>query len=297
MGVVLRFALVCSVVGGMATAATAAAPGDEPATTTPPEGETSTDADEGAKPKEPGRGDFDAGGQVRFPSGPDEMGEYATWNWVAVDMVGRYFLLDSVTINGTMPVALIKPEDVGGIEPRMIGGMTVSLEAKLPKMPMQPKAYEGDVSLVLTGVYMREGALLLSKNDYPLFVGDFKPGFAAGITTKIKLSTLVDFSMTPVYAYQSGTTESLTALQLPMSLILGVGSLAKVSADLGIFTGDDISFRGKNGGRLAAGGSLTLKIGPILAHAGAGVASLLTGGLYPTIRDSVYIDVNVKYAK
>lgn len=38
-------------------------------------------------------------------------------------------------------------------------------------------------------------------------------------------------------------------------------------------------------------------IGPILAHAGAGVASLLTGGAYPTIRDSFYVDLNVKYAK
>jgi hypothetical protein len=40
-----------------------------------------------------------------------------------------------------------------------------------------------------------------------------------------------------------------------------------------------------------------VKIGPILAHAGAGVASLLTGGMYPTISDSVYIDVNAKYVK
>jgi hypothetical protein len=38
-------------------------------------------------------------------------------------------------------------------------------------------------------------------------------------------------------------------------------------------------------------------LGPIITHAGAGVASLLTGGAYPTIRDSVYIDLNVKYAK
>ena len=41
--------------------------------------------------------------------------------------------------------------------------------------------------------------------------------------------------------------------------------------------------------------SADLGIGPILAHAGAGVASLLTGGMYPTFSDSVYIDVNAKY--
>jgi hypothetical protein len=71
----------------------------------------------------------------------------------------------------------------------------------------------------------------------------------------------------------------------------------QTSADLGVFTGDNYSFSGSDGGRIAAGGSLTVKIGPILAHAGAGVASLLTGGLYPTISDSIYVDVNAKYVK
>src|SRR6185503_14980605 len=66
------------------------------------------------QPKQPGRGDFDAGGQVRLPSGPDEMGQYGTFNWVAVDLKGRYFVLDSVTINGTVPVALIKPDTAMG---------------------------------------------------------------------------------------------------------------------------------------------------------------------------------------
>src|SRR5436190_9871221 len=50
--------------------------------------------------KEPGRGDFDAGGQVRLPSGPDEAGQYAAFNWIALDLKGRYFLLDGVTLNG-----------------------------------------------------------------------------------------------------------------------------------------------------------------------------------------------------
>src|ERR1041385_3729596 len=46
------------------------------------------------KKKEPGRGDFDAGGQARLPNGPDAMGKYAAFNWVAFDLKGRYFLLD-----------------------------------------------------------------------------------------------------------------------------------------------------------------------------------------------------------
>jgi hypothetical protein len=46
-----------------------------------------------------------------------------------------------------------------------------------------------------------------------------------------------------------------------------------------------------------------VKIGPILGHLGTGFASLLTGdpmttqAAYPSIMDSVYFDLNVKYAK
>ena len=139
--------------------------------------------------------------------------------------------------------------------------------------------------------------MLLSDKDFPLFTGDMKPGFAGALITKVKLSSLVDFSLLPAWVYQSGSADSLSAVQIPMSLILKLGEPVKVSADLGIFTGDDYSFSGDNGGRIYAGGALDLKIGPILAHAGAGVASLLTGGAYPTISDSVYVDLNVKYAK
>jgi hypothetical protein len=268
-----------------------AEPESPPATV---EGES---GDGDGKPKQPGRGDFDAGGQVRLPSGPDEMGEFATFNWVALDVEGRYFLLDSVTINGSMPLAVKKPDTYLGAEPSIIGGMTVTLEAKLPKMPFQPKKYEYDMKLVLGGSYMREGAMLLSNKDFPLFVGDFQPGFTGGALMRIKLSSAVDFSLDPVYVYQAGTDDSLMAVQIPMSTILAVGETLKLSADLGVYTGDEFSFSGDDGGRIAAGGSLEVKIGPIIAHAGAGVASLLTGGLYPTVGDSVYIDLNVKYAK
>jgi hypothetical protein len=256
------------------------------------------DAGADAAPEEPGRGDFDAGGQVRLPSGPDEMGEFDSFNWIALDLVGRYFLLDSVTINGTIPLAVKKPDMLaGGVEPSMIGGMSVTLEAKLPRPPFNPTSYETDLTLILSGAYMREGAMLLSAKDFPLFVGDFQPGFTAGSHVRIKLSSLVDFTTAPVFVYQSGSADALTAVQLPTSTVVALGSLVRVSADLGIFTGDDYSFSGDDGGRIAAGGSLTVKLGPILAHAGAGFASLLTGGMYPTVRDSLYIDLNVKYAK
>jgi hypothetical protein len=250
------------------------------------------------KPKQPKRGDFDAGGQVRLPSGPDEDGKFATFNWVAVDLKGRYFLLDSVSVNGSIPIALIKPDTVGGtIEPSMFGGIMLTLDAKLPKGPFSPKKYDTDIGLLLSGGTMREGAMLLSDKDYPLFAGDFKFGFSTGLRAKIKLSSLLDFSMTPLFVYQDGSNEAADAIQIPMSIIIGLGETLKLSADTGVFTGDDLSFKGKNGGRISAGGSLTVKLGPIMAHAGAGVASLLTGGLYPTVKDSFYVDLDVKYVK
>ncbi|HEY4176072.1 MAG TPA: hypothetical protein VGM90_04545 [Kofleriaceae bacterium] len=276
-----------------------------PAQQTP--GVTSTPAptepppEEQKGPKEPKRGDFDAGGQVRFPSGPDENGKYASFNWVALDGKARYYLLKQVTADALIPMAVKKPDSINGgtTDPSIFGGMNLRLEAKfhVPKMPFMK--FESEMGLMFSVAYMREGAMLLSDKDFPLFVGDFHPGMTGGVIMKIKLSSLVDFSLLPSYVYQKGSTESLTALQVPLSLILKLGSLVKLSADAGVFTGDDISLRAKNGGRIYLGAALDVKIGPIITHAGAGFASLLTDqmGLYPTIKDSVYVDLNVKYAK
>lgn len=251
------------------------------------------------KKKEPGRGDFDAGGQVRLPNGPDEDGAYATFNWIAFDMKARYFLLDQVTLNANIPLAVKKPDtiDMGAVDPRLIGGMSVRLDAVISGdgFPMMRKGTK--VGLSLGAAYMREGAMLLSEKDYPLFAGDFKPGLTGALITKVKLGNVVDFSLTPALIYQSGTMESLTAVQIPMALILKLGDVAKLSAELGVNTGDDYSFSASKGGRISTGAALDLKIGPMLLHGGVGVASLLTGGLYPTISDSFYIDLNAKYAK
>jgi len=272
------------------TALTSTALAQEPPAEEPP-------ADD-AKVKKPKRGDFDAGGQVRLPNGPDEMNQFATFNWVALDVVGRYFLLDSVTVDGKVPLAIIKPDALmTGEEPSMFGGASIGLTAKLPRMPFQPSASQTEVGVVLTGAYMHEGAMLLSEKDYPRFVGDFQPGFSAGAIAKLKLSSLIDVATTPVFVYQSASAGALTAVQVPASANVRLGSLLQVSADAGVFTGDDFSFGGDDGGRISAGGSVTVKLGPILAHAGAGVASLLTGDLYPSVADSVYFDLNVKYAK
>jgi hypothetical protein len=253
------------------------------------------------KQKEPGRGDFDAGGQARFPSGPDEAGEYASFNWVAVDLKGRYYLLDQIWVDAMVPLAVKKPEDamIGGamVDPRLFGGMQARLEAKLAVPKTSLVKYETEMGLAVTLGYMREGAMLLSDKDFPLFVGDFKPGVALGAPMKVKMSSLLDFVLAPAWVYQSGTIESQTAVQIPLALKVALGNLLKVSFDLGIYTGDDYSFSGDNGGRISTGAALDIKIGPIALHTGAGVASLLSGGMYPSISDSVYVDVNVKYVK
>lgn len=257
-------------------------------------GQTPPPAEEEKKPKEPKRGDFDAGGQLRFPSGPDEAGEYATFNWVAFDLKGKYYLLKSVTLNGHIPLAVKKPEMFGAVDPRMIGGMMLRLDATLPR---------SSLGVTLTTAYMREGAMLLSEKDFPLFAGDFQPGISGGVLAKLRLGRLLDFALVPVFVFQKGTSENYTAIQIPTSLIVKLGSLVKVSADLGIFTGDDVSLRAKNGGRIYAGGAIDVKLGPIALHLGAGVASLFTDdsmgtkSLYPSLGESVYVDVNVKYVK
>jgi hypothetical protein len=283
-----------------AAPATTPGPGESSAATAEKKQETAAPP---AKKKEPGRGDFDAGGQARFPSGPDETGgNFKSFNWVAVDARGRYYILDHVTADAIVPLAVKKPDStmVGGamVDPKLFGGFLVRLEAKaaMPNLPIiAGKGTEAGISL--TFGYMRERAMLLSEKDYPLFTGDLKPGFAGGVPIKVKLSSLVDFSLVPAWVYQSATLGSLTAVQVPMSLRLALGELVKVSADAGVFTGDDYSFSGSKGGRIAAGGALDVKIYKVIVHAGAGVASLLTGGVYPTIGDSVYVDLNVKYAK
>ena len=260
-------------------------------------------AEEKKKAKEPKAGDFNAGGQARFPSGPDEMGQYANFNWVAVDLKGRYYLLKQITLDANIPLAIIKPDSFGPtgatVEPSTFGGGTLTLDARIQAPKMPGIKYDTVVGLNLSVGYMREGAMLLSDKDFPLFVGDFKPGFAGGLVTKIKLSSLLDFALIPTWVYQSGSMESITAVQIPLALQVGLGDFLKVNVELGVYTGDDYSFSSDNGGRIATGASLDLKIGPMLLHAGAGFASLITGvgGFYPTIGDSFYVDLNAKYAK
>jgi hypothetical protein len=293
-----RIALVLVAIGGTASAQPAPPPSGIPGISDPNATTTTTTVqpEQPSQPKQPKRGDFDAGGDVKLPSGPDASGRYATYNWITANARGRYYLLDTVTVNATIPLAVIHPDMLmDGTHPQMIGGLSARIDATLP----HPVQRSSQIGLTLTLGYMRQGAMLLSDKDFPLFDGKFEPGLAAGIISRIKLSSLVDFSLQPVWVRQAGEgmSPSQSAVQIPTSLIIALGSLVKLNTDLGVFTGPDYSFGGDSGGRIYAGGSLDVKLGPILAHAGAGFASLLTGKDYPTIGDSLYVDLNVKYAK
>ena len=72
--------------------------------------------------------------------------------------------------------------------------------------------------------------------------GGFQPGFAGGLITKIKLSSLLDFALLPTWVFQKGEMESLQAVQIPLALQVALGSLLKLNLELGVYTGDDYSF-------------------------------------------------------
>jgi hypothetical protein len=256
--------------------------------------------EEKAEEKKHKSGDFDAGGQARFPSGPDAAGNYASFNWVAVDAKGTYYLLPSITANALIPLAVKKPDTINGgmTDPSMIGGIHTKIDAWIPKLPKLPfMKYDVKMGVTLGVAYMREGAMLLSDKDFPVFTGGFQPGMSTGLIMGIKLSSVVDFNFNPVLLLQKGEMQNHSAIQVPVSTVIKLGSVVKLGVEAAVNTGDDISLQGKNGGRIMVGGSLDLKIGKIIIHTGAGLASLLTGPAYPNVTDSVFVDINAKYAK
>lgn len=252
--------------------------------------------------KLPKPGDFDAGGNLKFPNGPDTEGKYATYNWIAVDLKGKYQLFDVLEVNANIPLAVHHPDTLpmSQREPKLFGGINARLELKTPKPPVIPLFnYEATLGLVVSAAYMHEKAMLLSDKDFPLFVGNYEPGLTAGLIMKLKLSSLLDFSFLPLWIHQANPGDAIDALQVPLALIIKLGSVVKLQAELGIYTGDGLSLRARDDGRVQAGGSLDVKVWKLLLHAGAGAASLVTGGtgMYPSVRDSVYVELNVKYEK
>jgi hypothetical protein len=180
------------------------------------------------------------------------------------------------------------------LQPKLFGGFTVRPELALGKL----------IGAGLTLGFLRERAVLLSEKDYPAYFGDLT--FAAAIGPWVKLKGFgLDFALQPSLVYQAAgdTGEAVTGLQLPVAASLSLSTLLKVAVEAGVYTGDDFALGAADGGRISLGAAVDVRLGKLIVHVGAGVASLLTSdepmslALYQSIGDSVYLDLNVKFAK
>jgi hypothetical protein len=239
-------------------------------------------------PNKPKRGTFDAGFKLRFPSGPDDMGEFGQFNFVALDLQGRYFLLDQLSLDGLVLLAPLHAEP-GGLETKLFGGFLAGPTVNLDKQ----------FGIDLKAGFLTEGAVLLSEKDAPIYIGDLKLAAKVGPWLKFKMGG-IELNLLPQIVFQA-TDDKIVALQLPTSAAVSLGETLKVGLELGVYTGDDFDPRPSEGGRIAAGAAIDLKINHIRIHAGAGFATLLTDDMgangYAKIGDSVYIDLNAKYVK
>lgn len=233
-------------------------------------------------------GNFNAGGKVRFPNGPDEMGDFKSFNWVAVDLHGKYNITNMIGVGGTIPLAVKKPDGFS-----VFGGMLARPELRLG----------ATIGAYVDIGFLKERAVLLSDKDYPAYVEDADYTLATRVGPWIKLkANVVYLSVLPAFVYQAaGQAEAVTGFQLPLNAMLRAGELLKVSADLGIYSGDDFKLGAADGGRIAIGAGVDIKVGHIALHLGTGLASLLTsdemGAAYPSIGKSLYFDINAKYVK
>jgi hypothetical protein len=259
-------------------------------------GYTTVEPQKPAVPDDPdAAGKFNAGGALAFPSGPDANDKYAAFNWVTLNGKARYNLAHAVRAYINIPIALKHPDLPAPASPSMFGGFTArgELGSKV-------------IGLQLTAGYMKEQSFFYSEKMFPAFIGDYTSCLSAGAYINFKFIGLY-FATAPTLAYQGagqfkradGSDDGGTAIQLPVSAAIHLGSLLEVAADTGVYTGPGLSLHSSEGASIFAGGSVTVKIKPVQVHLGTGVASLLTDQMaaYHSIGESVYFDLNVKYVK
>lgn len=264
-------------------------------------GETDATAEAGPPEEESQKGKVDAGGKLRFPSGPDEMGEFGLFNWIALDLRARYGVTDSISGGLFVPLAIVRPDvPEGADEPEIFGGVLG----------------EGSLALMkVIGVRAQIGVLqrsgwLLSQYDYPIYTGDMKFGLKLGpmldarvaaFGSKLELSAAADV----VLAFGAdvddmGEDKMLTALQVPVAALVQLSDLLKVGLTAGIYTGPEFKLGAEDGGRIPLSAAASLKTGPIYLDLGLGFASLVTsdqmGAVYPELMDSLSIGLNVRWA-
>lgn len=245
-------------------------------------------------------GKFNAGGGLRFPGGPDEMGQYASFNWVALDLKGRYNPTSFSAVYVNVPLAVKHPDAPMGtpdnLSPSMFGGMTLRGEIGKPFLGLQ-----------VTLGYMKEQSFFYSDKMFPYYFGDYEPCVSVGPYINIKRWG-VYFATAPTLVWQKAgdlkapngmDSDGGGAVQVPVSAAVHLGSMLEVAADLGLATGYGFAFDASEMGNIYAGGSLTVKVKPVKVHLGTGVAALFTDPTAPyhSIGDSVYFDLNVAYVK
>jgi hypothetical protein len=106
-----------------------------------------------------------------------------------------------------------------------------------------------------------------------------RPGTALGLVTKLKMSTVLDFSLVPNWVYQSGETESLSAAcsrsttsSASSPATITRCAVATAAASRRVARSTSRSARRARGRRRR---------------------ELALGVLYPSISESFYVDLNV----
>ncbi len=246
------------------------------------------------------KGKVDAGGKLRFPSGPDDMGDFGLFNWIALDLRAQYGVSDSVSAGLYVPLAVMKP-DLGDASGETFGG--VLGEAVL---------HLGKVLGVHTQIgMMQRTGWLLSQYDYPYYFGDMKFGLKLGpaldarvaaFGSKLELSAGLDvvLAFSAATDTDTGDDKMLLAAQIPVAAMVQLSDLLKVGLTAGVYTGQDIKLGAEDGGRIPLSAAASLRTGPVIFDLGLGFASLVTsdemGSAYPGLMDSLTIGLNARWA-
>ncbi|HLL24243.1 MAG TPA: hypothetical protein VK427_19060 [Kofleriaceae bacterium] len=208
-----------------------------------------------------------------------------TFNFVGLELGGRYNVSDNIAVGARIPFAVSKPDNFA-----VFGGMMARADLRLG----------ATVGVGAEAGFLKYGAVLLSQQDAPGFAdgADYELAFTVGPWLRAKAGPTY-LSINPAFVYQGGDPEGITGLQLPVTAMFRAAGLARFGAQLGIYTGDDFGMSAEDGGRIAVGLVADTKVSTVSLQVAAGFASLLTddASAYRSIGTSVYFTVGLAYVK
>ena len=206
---------------------------------------------------------------------------------IGVEPKARYNVTDAISVGARIPLAVSGPDMP---ELAIFGGAMAHAELRLG----------ATIGAWVDVGFLKHGGVLLSQQDSFLYFDgvDYDVAFAVGpwIRAKAGPTYLV---IEPAFVYQPGDPEAIAGAQLPVTALFRAGSIGHVGAMVGIYTGDDFKLGAADGGRVAAGLVVDLKVSTIKVNLGAGVSSLLTDdmGLYAEVGKALYVNVGLAYVK